>query len=230
MVALGDDPAAVQHDDLIRQRDRRESVGDHERGAARHCLGERQLDALLGGGVHRGGGVVEHQHARVGQQRARDRDALALPTGDRQAALADLGLVALGQAADEVVRLRAPGGRFDLLDRGVGAGVGDVLGDRGGEQEGVVADDRHRGAQRAQAHLADVGSVQQHAARGRVVQPRDQRHEAGLARARGSHQRDGLPRGHVEVDVVQHRARLLWRGRVGRSRTPIPASSSWGSS
>ena len=205
MVALGDDPAVVEHDDLVRQRDRREAVGDHERGAPRHRLGERQLDALLGGGVHRGGGVVEHEHARVGEQRAGDRDALALAAGDGQAALADLGLVALGQAAHEVVRLGAAGGRFDLLDRGLGAGVGDVLGDGRGEQEGVVADDRHGAAQRAQAHVADVGPVEQHAPRGWVVQPRDQRHEAGLARARGPHQRDGLPRGHVEVDVVQHR-------------------------
>ena len=106
VVALRDDPTVVEHDDLIRQRDRGEAVGDHERRASRHRLGERQLDALLGRGVHRGGRVVEHQHARVGQQRARDRDALALAARDRQAALADLRVVALGAGAS---RSRAPG-------------------------------------------------------------------------------------------------------------------------
>ena len=96
---LGHQVAMVEHHDLVGQGDRREPVGDHERRATRHRLGKCQLDALLGGGVHRGGGVVEHQHARVRQQRPRDRQSLALATGQGQAALADLGLIALRQAA-----------------------------------------------------------------------------------------------------------------------------------
>ena len=43
------------------------------------------------------GGVVEDQHTRVGEDRPGDRDALALPTRQREAALADLGVVAVGQ-------------------------------------------------------------------------------------------------------------------------------------
>ena len=96
---LGDQVAVVEHHDLVGQGDRREPVRDHEGRATRHRLGEGQLDALLGGGVHRGGGVVEHQHPRVRQQRPRDRQPLALSAGQRQAALADLGLIALRQAA-----------------------------------------------------------------------------------------------------------------------------------
>jgi hypothetical protein len=98
VVALGDDPAVVEHDDLIGQRDRREAVGDHEGRAPGHRLRERQLDAPLGGGVDRGGGVVEDQHARVRDERPRDREALALAAGERQAALPDLGVIALWQA------------------------------------------------------------------------------------------------------------------------------------
>ena len=116
VVAVRDDAAVVEHDDLIGQRDRREAVGDHERRAPGHRLVERELDALLGRGVDRRGGVVEDQHARVGQQRAGDRQALALAAGQRQAALADARVEALRQARDEVVGLRAPRGRFDLLD------------------------------------------------------------------------------------------------------------------
>ena len=56
------------------------------------------LMLLLGRGVDRGGRVVEDQHARVGEQRARDRDPLALAAGQRQAALADARVVALRQA------------------------------------------------------------------------------------------------------------------------------------
>ena len=93
-------------------------MGDHEGGAPGHRLGERELDALLGGGVDRGGGVVEDQHARVGDERARDRQALALAAGERDAALADLGVIALRQARDELVRLRAARGLFDLRASG----------------------------------------------------------------------------------------------------------------
>ena len=54
------------------------------------------LISLLGRGVDGGGGVVEDQHARVGEQRARDRQALALAAGERQPALADSRVITLG--------------------------------------------------------------------------------------------------------------------------------------
>ena len=53
-------------------------VRDGDRGAALHQVVQRLLDFLLGLGVDRGRGFVEDQDARVDQQRARDRDALAL--------------------------------------------------------------------------------------------------------------------------------------------------------
>ena len=126
-----------------------------------------------------------------------------------------------GRRVDELVRLRALRGQFDLGEGGVRARVGDVLGDGGGEQEGIVADDRDRVAQRAQVDLADVGAVDEHGARARVVQARDERDEAGLARAGGPDERDRAPGGHVEVDVAQHRPRgggaAAARGVVGEA-------------
>ena len=115
VVAVRQHAAVVEHDDLIGERDRRQAVGDDERRAPRHRLVERELDLALGRGVDGGGGVVEDQHARVGQQRAGDRQALALAAGQRQPALADLRLEALGQARDELVGLCAPRRVFDLL-------------------------------------------------------------------------------------------------------------------
>src|SRR6202030_336639 len=53
VVALGEDPAAVEHHDLVGERDRREAVGDDERRAPGHGLVERELDRALGGGVDR---------------------------------------------------------------------------------------------------------------------------------------------------------------------------------
>ena len=116
-----------------------------------HRLAQPGLDRRLGGRVDRGGGVVEDQDPRVGEQRAGDRDPLALAAGEGQAALADPGLVAVGQFADEGVGLGAARRRFDLLAGRVDAGVGDVLGDAGGEEEAVVGDEGDLRAQLARS-------------------------------------------------------------------------------
>ena len=61
---------------------------------------ERLLDGALGLHVERAGGLVEDEHGRVAQDRARDRDALLLAAGEAVAALADDGVVAVGQRGD----------------------------------------------------------------------------------------------------------------------------------
>ena len=149
VLPCGGDRAVLEHDDLVGQRDRRQAVGDDERRAARHHLAQRELDLLLGRGVDRRGRVVEDQDARVGQQRARDRDALALAAA-----------TASGRARRRACRSRraaramkscacARRGGASISSRvASGARVGDVVGDRGGEQERVVVDDRDRAAQR----------------------------------------------------------------------------------
>ena len=100
------DPALVQDDDLVGERDRREPVRDDHRRPALHHLAQRQLDPGLGGGVDRGGRVVEDENAWVHEQRTGDRDALPLAAREREAALADDGLVTVRQVADELVGLR----------------------------------------------------------------------------------------------------------------------------
>ena len=53
--------------------------------------------------VERAGGLVQDQHAWIGGQRPRDRDALALAAREVGAALLDKGVVALRQFLDELV-------------------------------------------------------------------------------------------------------------------------------
>ena len=99
MGAVGDDAAVAQQDDAVGQRDGGRPVGDDDRGAAPHDLGEGVADLVLLGGVDRRGGVVEDQHPGVGEDRPGDGDALALPAREREAPLADRRVVALGQRA-----------------------------------------------------------------------------------------------------------------------------------
>ena len=63
-----------------------------------HQAVERVLHGALALRVERRGRLVEEQDRRVLEDRAGDGDALALAAGQRHAALADLGVVALRQA------------------------------------------------------------------------------------------------------------------------------------
>ncbi len=59
--------------------------------------------AHLGVGVERRGGLVQQQHARPAHQRARDGQPLLLPAAQRDALFAAVGLVPVGERADEVM-------------------------------------------------------------------------------------------------------------------------------
>ena len=170
-----------------------------------HRLAQREPDARLGRGVDRGGRVVEDQDARVGDERAGDRDALALAARERQAALADHGVVALRQRRDEVVRLRAARRLLDLGVARIRPREGDVVAHRGGEQERVLRDRRDRAPQLAQVELAHVDAVDEHAPCLHVVEARDQRCQRRLARAGAPDQRERAALGDVEIDLVQDR-------------------------
>ena len=106
MRAALDDLALVEDDDLVGVDDGRQAVGDHQRRAVGGDPVERRLDLALGVDVEGRGRLVEDQDRRRLQHRAGDGDALLLAAGQFQAALADLGRVAVGQAGDEAGDLR----------------------------------------------------------------------------------------------------------------------------
>ena len=97
-------------------------------------LGQR----LLALGVEVGVRLVQHHQERIAIERPGKRNALALPGRQRRAALADLGLVAVRQAQDQLVHagrlaaaMTSSAGRVRIEAR-------DVLGDRAGEQLDVL--------------------------------------------------------------------------------------------
>ena len=74
---LGDVPV-LEHDDPPGLADGGETVSDHDRGAPGEQPAHCGFDATLGVQVDVGGGLVEDQDARVGDERAREGDQLAL--------------------------------------------------------------------------------------------------------------------------------------------------------
>ena len=133
------------------------------RGEAR----QRLLHQPLRFRVERARRLVEQQDRRVLEDGARERQALALAARKPQAAVADLGVVALRLRHDEVVG----GGR---LGRGTIAACGaprrpSAMLARDGvvEQRHVLADDGDGAAQRGERDVADVLAVDGDAARDR---------------------------------------------------------------
>ena len=94
--ALLDQPAMVEHDDVVGIDHRREAMRDDDGRAALHHLGEGLLHPRLGLIVERRRGFVEHQDRRIAHDGARDGQPLALAAGERDAVLADQRVVALG--------------------------------------------------------------------------------------------------------------------------------------
>jgi hypothetical protein len=91
--AVVDDPPVLEHRDPVGERDRRRPVRDHERRSTFHDRRERGADLVLLRRVDGGGRVVQDEHGRVGQDGAGDRDPLALAAREREAALAENGVV-----------------------------------------------------------------------------------------------------------------------------------------
>ena len=76
--AFLDNVALVHHQDAVAGEDGREPMRDHQRGALGHQPLERGLHEFFGLRIERGGGLVKQEQRGVAQDRARDRDALAL--------------------------------------------------------------------------------------------------------------------------------------------------------
>ncbi len=139
--------ATVEDDDGVSAANGREAVRDDERGAVHHQVGQRFLHQQLGLGIEGRGGFVQHQNRRVLQQRPRDRNPLTLTARQALAALADRGLVPVGEPFDEVMRVGGARGGLDLRPRRLRRPVGDVAGDRVVEQNRILRHDADRAPQ-----------------------------------------------------------------------------------
>src|SRR5262249_50757416 len=104
--ALLNQPARVEHQDVVGPDDGREPGSNDNRGARARDPIERVLDFFLGVAVECTGRLVEEQDRRPLEDCPRDSDTLLLSPRQLEAALAYHGTVTLGQHADETVDLR----------------------------------------------------------------------------------------------------------------------------
>lgn len=114
MGALFDKGSGVEDEDFVGVADGAEAVGDDEAGASGHQAVEGFLNFGLGAGIDVAGGFVEDDQARVGHHHAGDGKQLALALAEVAAPFGEQGVVAVGQAQDEVVGVGLFGG-FDAV-------------------------------------------------------------------------------------------------------------------
>ena len=176
-------PAAVQEHHPVREMEGGDPVGDDQRRTSGEHATQSAEDGLLGTRVDRARGVVEKQDAGFHQHGSRQRDPLPLATGEAEPALADLRVVAVGELADEVVGAGDAGRRLHLLAARAGTAVGDVGGDRVGEEEALPERSADLAPQGVQRDAADVVPVDQDLPAVGVEQPLDQADHCRLAAA-----------------------------------------------
>src|SRR3989442_868312 len=207
------DSTFVEHDDAVDVLDRREAVGDDDRGPPEHQLRERVLDQMLGLGVDRARGLVEHEQDRgvEGDGPAKGEELL-VADGQRGSALGDHRFVALGKPLDELVRVHEAGRGADLLVADRRVVQPDVRRDRAGKDERVLEHDADVPAHVALPQLTDVHAVEEDAPSLHVVEARDEADDRGLPRPGGADDRHALARGDREVHVAEHARVKLMRG------------------
>ena len=157
----------------------------------------------FGSGVDRRGGFVEDEDRRRLHERASDADPLAFAAGEARAAFAELGVVARGQALDELVRIGGLRRFDDFLFGRVEVAVANVVGDGATYEQRLLEHQPDVSPQRMLAHGADVATVDRDPARRRVVEPHQEIDERRLARAGRSDDRDDLSGLDREADVLQ---------------------------
>ena len=203
--ALGD--MAVHHDgDLVGVADGGETVRDDEGGASLAELVECLLDEHLGGVIECTGCFVQNQNGGILEENACDAQSLLLTARKLDAALTDLGVVALFKGHDVFVDVGAASRLVDLLLGGVGTAVEDVFADGADKEEDVLLDDADVAADGFKREVADVLSVDQHGAAVfvQMVEVGEQVAERRLTAARGADERELTTLFELQVDVVQN--------------------------
>src|SRR5262245_34914735 len=163
MAAVLDQPAAFNGNDAIGGAHGRQAMrNDEDRaslGDALHVLLNHPLAFIIEGARR----LVEDQDARIHDERARYGDALALAAGKGGAALADNGVIALGQFQNEVVRAGKLGCGDDSLGHHRRIRQRNVVAHRAIEQNIFLQHDAYLPAQPRKVHHGEIGAVDENA-------------------------------------------------------------------
>ena len=162
-------------------------MGNDKAGAALHQMVHGFLDGDLRAGIHAGGGLVEDEDLRLGDDGAGDGEQLLLALADIAGFLVEHSVVTLRQRAHKVVHLRGLGGRQHILVRSRKAAVADIFQNGAVVQPGILQHHAEHIAQVVAGKLAHIVAVQKDSALAHVVKTHQQLDHGGFARAGGAY-------------------------------------------
>src|SRR5262249_22317323 len=203
MAATLRNDSLIEHDDLVRPDDGGKPVGDDKRRAVTRDPLQRILDFLLSVTVQSGSRRAQQEYWGRLEDRARNRDTLLFAAGQLQAALPDLGLVALRRHADELIDLREPSRLLDLGVARVPTSITDVVANGVVEQNRVLRNHANGGAQRGLCDLADILPIDQDAAAAYLEKPKQQARDGRFAGAGRADDRHGVTCRNFESQALE---------------------------
>ena len=201
VVAALDDVTELKYHNHVRVLHGRQTVRNDKYGTSTHQTVHTGLHDRLGARVDAAGCLVEDHNRRVGDRRARNAQQLTLALRQTAAVAVNHCVVTVGQAADEVIRVRQLRGRLDFLIRCVKVAIANVITDGAGEQVGILQYDAERAAQIGFFDLVDVNAVIADLAVGDVIKAVDEVGDRGFARAGRADERDLLAGLGVQRDI-----------------------------
>ena len=159
VVALLQNLALGEHDDVIRVLDGGQAVGYDEHGADVHHLFKGILNQKLRFRIDVGGGLVEDHDLGLMNDGAGEGEELALAGGEVVTPLPHDLVQAIFRLTDEGVGVYVAAGLHDLLIGDVLLPEDDVTADGSREQEYILQHLAEVAAERGDLDLADINAV-----------------------------------------------------------------------
>ena len=157
---------------------------DDEDGASLHEFVHTLLYEFFSAGVDRTRRFVENEDGRIGNCGTRDCDKLALTLREVFAVACEHRIVAVGQVADEIVRICEFCGVFDFLVGCVEFAEPDIVGNRPRKEVRILQNHSHRTTQIVLFDLGDIDIVVSDLSVVYVVEAVDEICDGGFACAR----------------------------------------------
>src|SRR5207249_11122771 len=113
--------------------------------------------------------LIKYEDARVRQENTSNRNPLPLADGQGDSALANLRIISLRHALDEIVGVCGLRCQHDVLLRCVNVPIHDVLPNRSGEEDRLLHDKADLVPQATQAQPIEAASADSNPTRDRLV-------------------------------------------------------------
>src|SRR5215213_9515245 len=203
MVSVFDYPAVLQNQDEVRASHGVKVVGNDQGRLSGNEAIQGFLHLRLALDVEASHRLVQDQDRCVADDGPGDGYPLALPSGEGVAPLTYYALVTIFEVHNEVVGVGCFGGLDNLFRGSVQLAIGNVLLDRGAEEDRVLEDDPDLLAQGLELVVLYVSPIDPDGAASGFVQAEDQADEGRLAGSRSADQRHPLAGKDVKGDAFE---------------------------